>query len=75
MTKEVKAQLVVSEALAELGEIDLSAYPRHDLAIRGRVETLGVRAIADAAALPKLEPLKKEKAAQKKKETEAATAA
>ena len=45
MTKEVKAQLVVSEAVAELGQIDLSAFPRHDLEIRGRVETLGVRAI------------------------------
>jgi len=68
MTKEVKAQLVVSEALAALGEIDLSDYPRHDLAIRGREETLAVRAIGDAALLPKLEPLKKEKAAPKKKE-------
>jgi adenylate cyclase len=74
MTKEVKAQLVVSEAVAELGQIDLSDYPRHDLAIRGRVEMLGVRAIADAAALPKLEPLKKEKAAPKKKQKEQAPA-
>ncbi len=75
MTKEVKAQLVVSEALAALGEIDLSAYPRHDLAIRGRVEMLGVRAIADAALLPKLEPLKKERgAAAARKEKEAAPA-
>ena len=75
MTKEVKAQLVVSEAVASLGQIDLSAYPRHDLAIRGREETLAVRAIPDAALMPALEPLKKEKAAvQKKKEKEAATA-
>ena len=66
MTKEVKAQLVVSEATAALGEIDLSAYPRHDLAIRGRVETLAVRAIPDAAALPKLDPLKKDRNAAAK---------
>jgi adenylate cyclase len=72
MTKEVKAQLVVSEATAELGEIDLSAYPRHDLALRGRVETLGVRAIPDAAALPKLDPLKKDRnAARNPKAVEA----
>jgi adenylate cyclase len=69
MTKEVHAQLVVSEATAELGEIDLSAYPRHDLAIRGRVETLGVRAIPDAAALPKLDPLKKDRNAAPKPKT------
>ncbi len=74
MTKEVKAQLVVSEATAALGEIDLSAYPRHDLAIRGRVETLAVRAIPDAAALPRLDPLKKDRnAAQKEMETAAAS--
>jgi adenylate cyclase len=72
MTKEVKAQLVVSEATAALGEIDLSAYPRHDLAIRGRVETLGVRAIPDAAALPTLDPLRKDRnAAGKPKAAEA----
>lgn len=74
MTKEVKAQLVVSEAAAELGEIDLSAYPRHDLAIRGRVETLAVRAIPDAAALPKLAPLKKERGAAAKRPKETAAA-
>ncbi len=75
MTKEVKAQLVVSEAVAELGQIDLSAYPRHDLAIRGRVEMLAVRAIPDAAALPRLDALKKEKAAApKRKEKESAPA-
>jgi adenylate cyclase len=75
MTKDVKAQLVVSEAVAELGEIDLTAFPRHDLAIRGRVETLGVRAIPDAAALPRLEPIKKEKAGtRRQKESEPAPA-
>jgi adenylate cyclase len=76
MTKEVKAQLVVSEAVAELGRIDLSAHPRHELSIRGRVETLAVRAIADASALPRLEPLKKDKIAagkQREKETAPAT--
>ncbi|MFO0988962.1 MAG: adenylate/guanylate cyclase domain-containing protein [Alphaproteobacteria bacterium] len=66
MTKEVNAQLVVSEATAALGAIDLSAYARHDLAIRGRVETLAVRAIPDAAALPTLDPLKKDKASAAK---------
>jgi adenylate cyclase len=77
MTKEVKAQLVVSEAVAELGRIDLSAHPRHELSIRGRVETLAVRAIADASALPRLDALKKDKIAagkQREKETAPATA-
>ena len=73
MTKEVKAQLVVSEAVAELGEIDLSAYPRHELTIRGREETLHVRAIPDAAVLPRYEPLPKVTAA-KRRENEAAPA-
>jgi len=73
MTKEVQAQLVVSEALASLGQIDLSAYPRHDLAIRGREETLAVRAIPDAALMPALEPLKKS-AAPKRREKEPASA-
>jgi adenylate cyclase len=57
MTKELKVQLVVSEAVALLGDIDLAAYPRHDLAIRGRDEMLPVRAIADASHLPQLAPL------------------
>ena len=74
MTKDVKAQLVVSEAVAELGRIDLSAYPRHELAIRGRVDTMAVRAIADATALPPLDPLRKEKAAPKSRATEEAPA-
>ena len=72
MTKEVKAQLVVSEAVAELGQIDLSAFPRHDLEIRGRVDTLAVRAIPDAAALPRLDPLRKEKPAPMRGGKEAA---
>jgi adenylate cyclase len=60
MTKELKAQLVVSQAVGDLGEVDLSRFPRHDVAIRGREEMLAVRAIPDAAALPPYDPLKKE---------------
>jgi adenylate cyclase len=73
MTKEVKAQLVVSEAVADLGQIDLSAHPRHELAIRGRVEMLAVRAIADAAGLARYEPLRRNRAA-KRPENQAADA-
>ena len=71
MTKELKVQCVVSEAVAKLGEIDLSAYPRHEIAIRGRQEMLTVFAIADASALPAYPPLAK---AEKTKRKEAETA-
>ena len=74
MTKELKVQLVVSEALASLGQIDLSEFPRHEIAIRGREEMLTVRAIADAATLPRYEPITRSEQ-RKRREIEAAPAA
>lgn len=68
MTKDLKVQFVVSAAVAELGGIDLSDHPRHEIAIRGRQEMLTVFAIADAAALPAYPPLPK---AEKTKRKEA----
>ncbi|MCW5771985.1 MAG: adenylate/guanylate cyclase domain-containing protein [Rhodospirillaceae bacterium] len=74
MTKELKAQLVVSEAVTTLGDVDLSAYPRHEVAIRGREEMLAVRAVLDASVLPPLEPLKKETPRRREREAAPATA-
>jgi adenylate cyclase len=52
MTKEYRAQLVVSEEVATHAGIDLGAYPSHDFEVRGRTEPVRVRVIADATELP-----------------------
>ncbi|MGE0735458.1 MAG: adenylate/guanylate cyclase domain-containing protein [Alphaproteobacteria bacterium] len=52
MTKELGVQLVVSERVARLGGVDLSGFPMHDVAVRGREASLKIRAIADACELP-----------------------
>ncbi|MGE0151255.1 MAG: adenylate/guanylate cyclase domain-containing protein [Reyranellaceae bacterium] len=52
MTKEFACELVVSDDLARLAQIDLSAWPPHEIAVRGRTTALVVRAIDDAALLP-----------------------
>jgi len=52
LTKDFAAQLVVSEEVAQRAQIDLSAFPLHETAIRGRAGALSVRTIADALALP-----------------------
>jgi adenylate cyclase len=52
MTKEFGAQLVVSEEVASRANVDLSGYPSHDIAVRGRKEAVKVRVVADATALP-----------------------
>ena len=67
LTKELKAELVVSEEVAALGRVDLAAHPRHETPIRGREETLAVRAIVVARDLPEfaIEPPKKQGAEAK----------
>lgn len=52
MTKELGAQLVVSDKLAKRAGVDLSGYPSEQVAIRGRKNKLGVRVIEDASSLP-----------------------
>ncbi len=52
MTKEYRAQLVVSEEVAASAGVDLSGYPSHELEVRGRSEPVHVRVIADATGLP-----------------------
>ena len=50
-TKDYGAELVVSEEVARYAEIDLSAFPGHDLAVRNRAGRVSIRVIARAAAL------------------------
>lgn len=52
MTKEYKAQLVVSEAVAQLANVDLSVFPSQDIDVRGRSETITARVVVTAADLP-----------------------
>ncbi|MBT5109003.1 MAG: adenylate/guanylate cyclase domain-containing protein, partial [Rhodospirillaceae bacterium] len=52
MTKDFKAQIVVSETVAEAGHINLSAFDRRDADIRGRTGVIPVYAITDALDLP-----------------------
>jgi adenylate cyclase len=50
-TKEFKCQLLISQRVAELAEIDLSVATPHDVPLRGRTETVAVYAIANAKDL------------------------
>jgi len=52
MTKELACELVVSDDLARKAGVDLSPWPAHEVAVRGRTTPLIVRAIEDAALLP-----------------------
>jgi adenylate cyclase len=55
-TKDYDAELVVSEEVARYAGVDLSAFPRHDLAVRNRAGRVGVRVVARVAALDRGEP-------------------
>ena len=50
-TKDHDAELVVSEAVARYAGADLTAFPRHDLAVHNRAGRIGVRVVARVAAL------------------------
>jgi adenylate cyclase len=52
LTKEFGCELVVSEAVVRRAGFDLSAFPRRDIEIRGKRETLAVRTLDRAADLP-----------------------
>ncbi len=56
MTKDFRAELVVSESVAVAAGIDLAGFPAHAAALRGRDGTIAIRAIASAAALPAASP-------------------
>lgn len=51
LTKEYAAELVVSQELIERAGVDLGAYERHEVEIRGRQGRLAVRAVKHAAEL------------------------
>jgi adenylate cyclase len=50
-TKDYDAELVVSEDVASYAGVDLSAFPRHDLAVRNRAGRVDIRVITRVRAL------------------------
>jgi adenylate cyclase len=52
LTKEYGCELVVSEAVVRRAGFDLSAFPRHEVEVRGRRENLAVRTLSSGAELP-----------------------
>jgi adenylate cyclase len=62
-SKEYDCELVVSEDLIARAGADLSAFPRHEIAIRGRSQMLAVRTLAAARGLPEFVKAPREMAA------------
>jgi adenylate cyclase len=52
LTKDYACQLVVSETVAARAGVDLSAFPRHEIKVRGRDEAMHIRVIVHARDLP-----------------------
>ena len=52
LTKQFKAELLVSADAAAASGLDLSAFPEHTTDIRGRQGSLAVRVVADTRELP-----------------------
>ncbi|MDA0261471.1 MAG: adenylate/guanylate cyclase domain-containing protein, partial [Proteobacteria bacterium] len=52
MTKEFKCQLVVSNDVARLAGVDLSAFPTEEVTIRGREEKMQIHLLLQALDLP-----------------------
>ncbi len=51
LTKDYGCQIVVSEALGIMAGVDLAAFPRHDIRVRGRDAPLTILVIEKAEAL------------------------
>ena len=51
LTKEHACQLIVSAQVERRAGVDLSAYPSHQIEVRGRSEPLTIRVVPDAATL------------------------
>lgn len=51
LTKEFGAQLVISEAVVTSAGLDADVFPRHEIEVRGRKETIAVRVVVDARTL------------------------
>jgi adenylate cyclase len=56
LTKEHACQLVVSEDTVARAGLDLTAFPRFEIEVRGKREMLSIRALPNAADLPAAEP-------------------
>jgi len=56
MTKDFEAQLIVSAPLAAHAGVDLGAFPRHQIDVRGRSQTLDIHVVASALELPAWAP-------------------
>jgi adenylate cyclase len=54
MNKEFKSQLIVSEVVATRAGVDLSAFPRHEIEVRGRTTAMPIRVIERATDLAPL---------------------
>jgi adenylate cyclase len=52
LTKNFACELVVSEQTVSRAGLDLSAFPQHEIEIRGKHEVLSVRTLASAEELP-----------------------
>ncbi len=52
LTKEFGAELVLSEPVAARAGLDLGAFPRHDIELRGRAGRLAVFVVGDTRSLP-----------------------
>ncbi len=57
LTKEYGCQLVVSEDVARSAGLDLSAFPTHELEVRGRSRPVRIHVVPDARALEALPPI------------------
>jgi len=51
LTKQYQAQLIISEKVAARAGVDASAFPRHEVTVRNRLEIVAIRVIPDAADL------------------------
>ncbi len=52
LTKDLRAQLVVSEPVVRHAGLDLSGFPHQEIELRGRASALAVRIIKNAQTLP-----------------------
>jgi adenylate cyclase len=57
LTKTYGCQLVVSEETVLRAGLDLSAFPRYEIEIRGKRDMLAVRTVASASDLSPARPI------------------
>ena len=51
LTKTYGCELVVSDETVSRAGLDLSVFPRHEIEIRGKKDTLAIRTVASASDL------------------------